>query len=428
MTTPPAALRIDFVHRGTPRSEAYGIAGWAASATADPHRRHALDARGGHRWSLHDAAGRVLASRGYSTLLEEWQSTVVGQGEDVQGEFRETHRVPFVAGATLRLERRGEGTGFETIFEQRLPAADALPPAPPAPPRTLRRLAGDAALPPILFVSEGYTVDEGEAFFARARHAGELLLAASPFAEQRARLAVAALHVPSAASGIPAQPGEAPAGTAFDTHYGTFGMARYMVAEDLHALHRAVDGIAHLTLILLANSSVYGGSGIFNSNASLGAHMDEADFAYVLLHELGHSLGGLADEYFGKEISYSTDPAEAGAPWEPNVSPLGPDGRPKWAARVAAGMPLPSPWRHDEFLALMAAGAAPAEQRAQVGALLEAEPLRGRVGAFEGARYLAQGMFRPEVDCRMFSKTAPRFCAVCQQAMVEVLDEVLRPG
>jgi hypothetical protein len=424
----PTALRIDFFHRGTPRTEAYEVAGWAASTAADPHRSGRLDERGGYRWSLRDGAGRVLASRGYSTLLEEWQSTVVGQGEEVSGEFRETHCVPFVEGATLRIERRGERNGFETLFEQRLPAAAALPGAPLPPPRTLRWLAGEGALRPILFVSEGYIADEGEAFFARAQHACELLLAASPFAEQRERLAVAALHVPSAASGIPAQPGEAVAGTAFGTHYGTFGMARYMVAEDLHALHRAVDGIGHVTLILLTNSTEYGGSGIFNSNASLAAHMDEADFAYVLLHELGHSLGGLGDEYFGKEITYSTDPDEAGEPWEPNVSPLDAAGRPKWAAHVDAGMPLPTPWRHDHFLALLAAGAPPAEQRVQVAALLEAEPLRGRVGAFEGARYVPRGMFRPEVDCRMFSKTAPRFCAVCQQAMVAVLEEVVGAG
>lgn len=419
------ALRIDFVHRGTPRSEAYEIAGLAASAIADPHLAGRLDARGGYRWSLHDDGGRVLASRGYSTLLEEWQSTVVGQDDALRAEFRETHCVPWIAGATLRIARRGERDVFETLFAQRLPEPAGVPPAPEPPPRTLRWLAGERSLRPILFVAEGYTADEGEAFFASAQHACEVLLAASPFAEQRAQLAVAALHVPSAASGIPAQPGAAVAGTAFGTHYGTFGMARYMVAEDLHALHRAADSIGAVTLVLLTNSTEYGGSGIFNSNASLAAHMDEADFAYVLLHELGHSLGGLGDEYFGKEITYSTDPAEAGEPWEPNVSPLDADGRPKWAGLVAPDMPLPSPWRHDEFLALMQSGTPPAEQRSQVAALLAAEPLRGRVGAFEGARYVPRGLYRPEVDCRMFSKTAPRFCAVCQQAMVDVLSEVV---
>lgn len=422
------ALRIDLLHRGTPRNEAYAIAGWAASALADPHRRGRLDERGGYRWSLLDARGGVIASRGYSTLLEEWQSTVVGQDESVTAGFRETHVVPLVPGATLRLERRGERDRFETLLEQRLPEAAGLPPAPEPPPRALRWLHGDRALRPILFVSEGYTDAEGEAFFERAAHAGALLLAASPFAERRDRLAVAALHVPSQLSGIPAVPGEAVAGTAFGTHYGTFGMARYMVAEDLHALHRAVDGLGPVTLILLANSTVYGGSGIFNSNATLGAHMDETDFAYVLLHELGHSLGGLGDEYFGKEITYATDLETAGLPWEPNVSVLDAQGRPRWAGELDAGLALPTPWQHEAFLAILASGAPPAEQREQVAALLAAEPLRGRVGAFEGARYLARGLYRPEVDCRMFSKSATRFCAVCQRAMVDVLDEVAGAG
>lgn len=422
------ALRVDLLHHGTPRSEAYTVAGWAASAAPQPFRRGRLDARGGHRWTLLGADGAVLASRGYSTLLEEWQSTVLGRDESVAAECRETHVVPLVPGATLRLERRGALDRFETLLEWPLPAPDTLAPPPAPPPRTLRWLHGDAAQRPLLFVSEGYAAWEGEAFFARAARAAEVLLAASPFAEQRDRLAIAALHVPSPASGIPAEPGPAADGTCFGTHYGTFGMARYMVANDLHALHRAVDGIAHLTLVILANSSVYGGSGIFNSNATLGAHMDEVDFAYVLPHELGHSLGGLGDEYFGKEITYSTDLEAAGEPWEPNVCRLDAQGRPKWAAQATPGLPLPTHWQHDAFMAILAAGAPAAEQRVQVAALLDAEPLRGRVGAFEGARYLARGLYRPEVDCRMFSKSATRFCAVCQQAMVQVLDEALAPG
>lgn len=423
------ALRIDFLHAGTPAGERYQIAAWAASASADPHGRGQPDPRGGYRWTLFDERGVVLASRGYSTLLEEWQSTVLGQGEDTQRDFRESHCVPWFPGATLRLERRGAQDRYESVFETTLPAFDAVPPAPPPPPRTLRRLAGPAQARPVLFVAEGYAADEAEAFFAHAQRACEVLLGASPFAEQAQRLAVAALHLPSPASGIPAQPEAAGAGTGsgtnFGTSYGTFGMARYMVSTDLHALHRVIDGIPHTTLVLLCNATEYGGSGIFNSNATVAAGMDELDFGYVLLHELGHSLGGLGDEYFGKDITYQTDADEAWMPWEPNVSLLGADGRVKWAERVAAAMPLPSPWRHADFLALVRSGAPAAELRARTAELLESEPLRDRVGAFEGARYQAHGMYRPEVDCRMFSKSARRYCAVCQDTMVEVLAGII---
>lgn len=417
------ALRIDFLHAGTPAAEQYTVAGWFASAAADPHRRGQLDPRGGYRWTLLDGDGRLLACRGYSTLLEEWQSTVVGQDEGTGREFRETHSVPWLPGATLRLERRGPQDRYATLFEMPLPAAGAVPAAPAPPARTLRHLAGRTDVPPLLLVSEGYTAAEAGAFFAHAQRACAVLLAASPFAEQAQRLAVAALHVPSAASGIPALPDTAGAGTAFGTSYGTFGMARYMVATDLHALHRAIDGIGHLTLVLLCNAAEYGGSGIFDSNATVAAAMDELDFGYVLLHELGHSLGGLGDEYFGKDVTYSTDGSDAWMPWEPNVSLLGADGRVKWSDRASA--PVPSPWRHADYLAVMRSGAPAAEQRTQLAELLAGEPLRGRVGAFEGARYQAHGMYRPEVDCRMFSKSATRYCAVCQDTMAEVLAQAL---
>ena len=34
-----------------------------------------------------------------------------------------------------------------------------------------------------------------------------------------------------------------------------------------------------------------------------------------------------------------------------------------------------------------------------------AEPFSGKVGAFEGAAYEARGLYRPEADCIMFTRT-----------------------
>jgi hypothetical protein len=56
-------------------------------------------------------------------------------------------------------------------------------------------------------------------------------------------------------------------------------------------------------------------------------------------------------------------------------------------------------------------------------------PLSGQVGAFEGANYEAQGYFRPQADCVMFSRDEVPFCAVCQRALSRVIDLYAgRPG
>jgi IgA peptidase M64 len=282
-------------------------------------------------------------------------------------------------------------------------------------------------------VSEGYAAPEGEQFFDDARRASETILAASPYDELANSLSVSALFVPCRESGIPLTPEHGDDTTNFATTYGTFGMTRYLVSMDLHALRRASAGIPHASLIVLANASHYGGSGIFNSNCCVAARMPDEDFTYVLLHELGHSLGGLADEYFGRPITYSTDPGTAECPWEPNVSPLDAHGRVKWASRIASDVPVPTPWSHAEYLQLAAvpqdAPLAPADRdrrRREEAALLAREPYRGRIGAFTGALYRPFGMYRPEVDCRMFSRSANRYCTICTETIRDAIGTALR--
>lgn len=428
------ALRLDLWHAGSQADERYELALAARSGVADAHRSGRLDTRGTYRWTLLSPDGSVAASRGYSALFEEWQSTVAADPQPREGRFAESHVVPWLRDGLLRFERRLAGDDFRSLFELRLPAADApLPEVPPCPGRRLHEMGpagpGEPAAVRLLLVSEGYDAGEEAAFLAAAHRARDVLLATDPFQAFADRLCLTALFVPSPSSGMPATPAEA-ACTAFGSSYGTLGMARYAVATDLHALGRATEGLAHAGVVVLAQSSVYGGSGIFNCNCLVAAEMDDADFGYVLPHELGHSLAGLGDEYFGKQVTYDTSGADAWQPWEPNVSPLDAQGRVKWSARVAPSVPVPTPWQHAEYLRLMGIPLQPstdpaarpvAEVREQVAALLAAEPWAGQLGVFEGARYLARGLYRPEADCRMFTRGATRFCTICRETMSAVL-------
>jgi len=49
--------------------------------------------------------------------------------------------------------------------------------------------------------------------------------------------------------------------------------------------------------------------------------------------------------------------------------------------------------------------------------MLRAEKYFGKVGAFQGAAYEAKGLYRPEVDCIMFSRNPKSFCDVCAKAI-----------
>jgi len=158
---------------------------------------------------------------------------------------------------------------------------------------------------------------------------------------------------------------------------------------------------------------------LFNRFTVVAGHNPE--LRYLVVHELGHSFGGLADEYYAATVPYAT-PAVVVEPWEPNVTPML-DGSPKWRALVSPDMPLPSPWVKDEYeAATRTKGETPAERKQRAtreGQILATDPLLGRVGAFEGAMYRDRGMYRPEVRCLMFNQLAEGFCLVCRKSIEE---------
>ena len=45
----------------------------------------------------------------------------------------------------------------------------------------------------------------------------------------------------------------------------------------------------------------------------------------------------------------------------------------------------------------------------------------GKVGAFEGAGYSSEGLYRSMLDCIMFTKGKKPFCKVCEQAVYNMI-------
>ena len=58
--------------------------------------------------------------------------------------------------------------------------------------------------------------------------------------------------------------------------------------------------------------------------------------------------------------------------------------------------------------------------RRQAALLAKNQPVR-RVAAFEGANGYAQGMYRAEIDCIMFSLQSSYFCAACSAAIERMI-------
>ncbi len=58
--------------------------------------------------------------------------------------------------------------------------------------------------------------------------------------------------------------------------------------------------------------------------------------------------------------------------------------------------------------------------------ILRSPGFAGKVGVFEGAGYVARGLSRPSLDCRMFSLSLVDFDPVCSAAIERVIDQYSR--
>jgi hypothetical protein len=188
---------------------------------------------------------------------------------------------------------------------------------------------------------------------------------------------------------------------------------------------------------VLTNTQTYGGGGIFNLFSTAAANNLWAP--YLFIHEFGHHIAGLADEYYTSDVAY-LPAADRVEPWEPNVTALLDPGTLKWKDLVTVGTALPTLWPKAEFEEYAGRiqerrrkiraenrpesemDALFREQMAHDERLLHTGPHAGVVGAFEGANYEPRGYFRPQADCIMFTRDTVPFCAVCRRAIDRILD------
>lgn len=241
----------------------------------------------------------------------------------------------------------------------------------------------------IVFIGDGFKADEQDAFNTAVTKAVERLDECVPYSERPCAFNIWRVNVKSEQSGIdhpagiPGHPAPVTRNTALDCRFGnpSAGEAeRCITGNKDKCLEAAAYAPGQDAIVIVVNDPMEGGCTsefVFYS----------ADYRNVLMHELGHKIGLLADEY----PCYVCNGSDAGAnytggePMEVNVTaqsshPL------KWNSFVAVGTTLPT--------------TAPPDA----------------VGAWEGALYHAYGAYRPQSDCKM-RMASSAFCKICEQHM-----------
>ncbi len=441
LAAPPRTLRVDYGHTGNAASERFGVdrivlepLAWSGDLSKAIDTSHL----GKYCFEVADkATGRLLYSRGFASIYGEWETT--DEARDLSRSFSESLRFPQPeAPVRITVKKRDAQNAFVAVWTFDLDPKDLLierPPAPDAGGLIVLQKSGDSAEKvDFLILGDGYTAAERGKFEAQARKVMELLFEQTPFKEHRQDFNVWALCPPSKESGISRPSTGVHRRTPLGTTYDAFGSERYVLTFDNRAFRDIAAQAPYEFVEILTNSETYGGGGIHNlySTASAG----NSTIGYLFVHEFGHHFAGLADEYYTSDVAVTNSPSRP-EPWEPNATanPL----NPKWKTLLTPGVPLPTPWKKDEFeahshayqkerRAIRAANKPEAEmdtlfarEKVFETRLLGTDAHSGKVGAFEGANYEAKGYFRSQEDCLMFTRNDAGFCAACRAAIERVI-------
>lgn len=440
----PPTLRVDIQHGGDAKSEHYALERVVVEPLPWPgNPAQPLDAtnRGVNKFEVVDAdSGRVLYSRGYSTIFGEWRTT--DEARAMQRSFQESLRFPMPARPVqLKLYARDAANAFVPVWSLRVDpqALDVERVGRPAPgkPIAIRDNGDPSRKLDLLLLGDGYAADEMEKFETQARALADHLFSVSPFKERAADFNVWALAVPVPVSGISRPSTNLHRASSVGIRYDIFGSERYALTLDNRALRELAQHAPYDAVEIVFNSETYGGGGIFGQFSTVAGGNEWANYLFV--HEFGHHLAALADEYYTSPVAYAAATAQRIEPWEPNVTALLQPDRLKWKDQVSPATPLPTPWPKAEFEARqrdvqarrkqLRADQRPEsemsalfrEEQAHSEQLFAGHPNRHAVGAFEGANYEATGYYRPQMQCLMFTR-ADAFCSVCQHAIGEIID------
>ena len=343
------------------------------------------------------ATGEVIYVTSFSSLFQEWLGEP--EAETLSMGYENTFLMPFP---------RKEAVVTVDLFNARHEVAASFTHVVNPEDILIRNAVGKDVVPhkyilkngtcedciDVAIMAEGYTEDEMEKFYADAQKACNAIFNHSPFKENIEKFNVVAVATPSIDSGVSIPREKLWKRTAVSSHFDTFYSNRYLTSSSVNDIHDLLAGIPYEHIIILANTDTYGGGGIFNSFTLTTAH--HSMFEPVVVHEFGHSFGGLADEYAYTDAPSPLYPYDV-EPWEQNITTLV-DFKSKWEDILPADVKVPTEVSDESSASCT------------------------HLGVYQGAGYSLKGIYRPSPDCRMRTNEAQAFCPVCQRSLQRLID------
>ncbi len=442
-------MRVNYFHTGNHGEEVIALDSVVSDGPWPGSRTRLIDTLnlGNYYFEVIDReTNQPIYSRGFASVFGEWQTT--DEAKERAGTFAESVRFPWPKKPVqLVVKKRDTNGAFQQIFSTLIdPSSRFVNPSDRKPAGHVWNVIDNGPASEkvdLLVIGEGYTESELPKFHKDVERLIGKLFATEPFKSRRKDFNVRALDLAEPASGVNRPRTNDNRRTMTGVQYNIFDSERYMLTLDDHRMRDVASSAPYDFIEILVNEKQYGGGGIFNDQAT--ACVDSAFAEYVFVHEFGHHFAALADEYYTSPVSYASGGTEHPEPWEPNVTALHDPANVKWKDLIDTSTPLPTPWDKEAFekhshevqkerARLRATNAPESEmdklftaERTWETQLLGGQKFAGKVGAFEGAAYEAQGLYRPEADCIMFTRDEVGFCRVCRKAIERIIDMYAKP-
>ena len=391
-------MRVDYYHAGDSKNDYYYI----DEVIAEPYWGGSLvnlidDTNFGKYLVkvLDKASGTLIYSRSYSTLFGEWQT--VDEARTVQKSFSESVVFPYPkAAVTVVFCTKAFETGeYVEKYRYDINPADVClikhDNRNKFPVYEVHK-GGDANTKvDIVIVPDGYTASQMSLFKKDCEKFKNEFFKYEPYTSHKNDFNIHAVLAPSQESGVDEPCKGIWKNTIVSCSYWSLGSERYLMTTDNKTLRDVAANAPYDQIYILVNSTKYGGGGIFNWYCT-GVNSNKMA-GKIIVHEFGHGFAGLGDEYVGGS-EYNDFYNLKLEPADPNVTTLV-NFDSKWKDMVEQGTPVPTP--------------ATAEYK-------------DKVGVYEGAGYMSNGIYRPMQDCLMNHFQCDAFCPVCQRAIVKMIE------
>ena len=339
-------LRVDYIFTGDATQQAIYLDELSQLPTWAGRQHHLseLPLEGNGQIIMKDLASKqCIYKTSFSSLFQEWLST--DEAKETAKGFENTFLLPYPKQpveieVTLYSPRKKTMATYKHIVRPNDILIHKRGVSHVTPHRYMLQSGNEKDCIDVAILAEGYTEKEMDIFYQDAQYTCESLFSYEPFRSMKGKFNIVAVASPSTDSGVSVPRENLWKETTVHSHFDTFYSDRYLTTSRVKSIHNALAGIPYEHIIILANTDVYGGGGIYNSYTLTTAH--HPMFKPVVVHEFGHSFGGLADEYFYEDdVMTDTYPLDI-EPWEQNISTQV-NFASKWKDILPSGTPIPTP-------------------------------------------------------------------------------------